>query len=542
MITLTDKDKTYIKIEASSEDEWYKIYNYFSVPIPGVEHSQLFKSGITDGKKHFINANGDILLGLKNKVINFCKLEDIVIDDRTTPIPNEFDINEFKYLMSKLDLPFSPYNHQIEGFVHSMVNKRAVLIMATGSGKSLTIYMLCRYFIWKNMKVLLLVPRVDLVNQMSGDFKDYFYSLENRYNAEDNQEAIKSIHKNREDLNCSNIEEHIHLIYGGQEKTTNKLISISTRDSLSLGQGRVNPIYFKDIDAFIGDEIHTIGASTSADIVKECSNTPYKLGFTGSLSDSVIDNLIIEGLIGKTIEVIKMRELMNLGLATNVLIQPLYLKYTEQIEKDVKKMKWSEENSFIRTQENRNEFIAKLSNSFPDKNVMVIYQNKDTAENILEEIIKLRNPTKEYKTKNYQGPNEEKVYLSWGATKASNRDDFRGYLEKDEGNILLGTTSIISTGINIKNVHVFIFANLGKSMTLVIQAVGRLVRLHKSKDSAKIYDIVDDVRYTVKRSGNIYENYMFKHWKERLNIYNNEEFDILEPKHVQLQIKEKPKF
>lgn len=413
------------------------------------------------------------------------------------------------------------------------------------SGKSLIIYILCRYFLWKNKKIILLCPRIDLVNQMSDDFKDYFYSKENRLIAENNIDELIKLRNNRKELNCENIEEHIHLIFGGQEKYTNKGIIISTRDSLSIGQGRVNEDYFKNIDAVLVDEVHTCGAQTSSDIVKACNGNGnpnmYKLGFTGSLSDNIIDNLIIEGLIGETVEIIKMRQLMDLGLATNVLIQPLYLKYNNDYCKDIKKMNWAEENKFIRNLSERCEFIAKLANSFKDKNVMIIYQNKDSAEEILKNIIKLRNPDKEFKIKDYQQDNPEKVYLSWGETKASNRNDFRGLLEKSEGNVLAGTTSIISTGINIKNLHVFIFANVGKKDTLVIQSVGRLVRLHKSKDNAIIYDIVDDARYYTK-SMKEYPNYHFKHWVERLETYTNQEFDVLEPKAISLNLKEKLKF
>ena len=545
MITLTDIDSTYIKINTTSEEEWNKIYNYFSVPIPNIEHSQLFKAGLTDGKKHFINANGYILSGLKKKIKNFCDLEDIQYIDNTTPLIPDFDMNEFKEFLNKLDLPFPPYKHQIKGVLNSLLKVRGVMVACTGSGKSLIIYILCRYFLWKNKKIILLCPRIDLVNQMSDDFKDYFYSKEDRLIAENNIDELIKLRNNRKELNCEKIEDKVHLIFGGQEKYTNKGIIISTRDSLSIGQGRVNEDYFKNIDAVLVDEVHTCGAQTSSDIVKACNGNGnpnmYKLGFTGSLSDNIIDNLIIEGLIGETVEIIKMRQLMDLGLATNVLIQPLYLKYNNDYCKDIKKMNWAEENKFIRNLSERCEFIAKLANSFKDKNVMIIYQNKDSAEEILKNIIKLRNPNKEFKVKDYQQDNPEKVYLSWGETKASNRNDFRGLLEKSEGNILAGTTSIISTGINIKNLHVFIFANVGKKDTLVIQSVGRLVRLHKSKDNAIIYDIVDDARYYTK-SMKEYPNYHFKHWVERLETYTNQEFDVLEPKAVSLNLKEKLKF
>lgn len=555
MIIFEDVDATFIKVSATDESEYIKLHHYFSIPIPGIEHSQLFKAGLMDGAKKFLNANGYLLWGLKQKAIDYLKSEDISYQDNTTPIISDFNVKDFMEFYNKIDLPFKPYKHQLEAVLLCLKEKRVLPLMCTGSGKSIVIHLLCRYAIQRNLKVLLLVPSISLVYQMSGDFRDYFYAKENRIleqieNCNDDIEILtlnkelETIYQNRKDLNCESIEEHIHLIFGGQDKHSDKLVKISTRDSLSIGQNRVDEDYFKDIDMFIGDEIHRAGSDTTSEIIKACNksynnDSMYKIGMTGSLSTNVIDNLLIEGMIGAVKPIIKMRELIDLGLATNVSIQPLYLNYNTTLTKEVKKMKYAEEDKFVRTFEPRSKFIAKLATSFKDKNVMIIYKNNDSAEQILTEIIKIRNPDKTFKLKDYQKDNDEKVYLSAGSTKAANRDDFRGLMEDSNGNILIGNTAIISTGINIKNVHVFIFANIGKSSTTVIQAIGRIVRLHSSKcDGAVVYDIVDNLVYTVPKSGRQYENYNFKHWIERLGIYTLESFDILNPKQVQLNIEE----
>lgn len=433
----------------------------------------------------------------------------------------------------------------------SLQQKRGCYLLSTGSGKSLCLYILCRWFISKNLKQLVLVPNIDLVNQLSDDFKDYFYTKENKLKEqlETEQDELKiasikkqlnQIYQNRKDLNCKSIEKHTHLIFGGQEKNTNKLVKISTRDSLSINQDRVNTEYFKDIDVFIGDEIHRIGNETSSMIVKECSKSKdmYKLGYTGSLSDDIINNLLVEGLIGKVNTIIRMRELIDLGMATNILIKPLYLNYNEQITKEVKKMKWQEEDKYIRNFIPRNKFIAQLATSFKDKNIMIVYKNIDCAEAILKEIVQIKDPSRPFKVKDYQKENDLGIYISKGDTKAKNRNAFRGYLENGTGKIWLGTDKIISTGINVKNLHCFIFAQIGKESTKLIQALGRVGRLHDSKENAEVFDIVDNLVYTVKRSGNQYPNYYFKHWNERLNIYTREEFEVQEPIPIQLNLED----
>ena len=42
MIIFETVDSTFIKVTATDEQEYLKLHNYFSIPIPGIEHSQLF--------------------------------------------------------------------------------------------------------------------------------------------------------------------------------------------------------------------------------------------------------------------------------------------------------------------------------------------------------------------------------------------------------------------------------------------------------------------------------------------------------------------
>lgn len=547
MITFKDVNESFIKIEYSNDTEFTTLFDFFSVDIPGVEYTDRYKAGLTDGKKHFLTAGGMLLYGLKQKAINCCIMNEIEYQDITSPIENDFDRKEFAEFYKKLNLPFTPYKHQLKGVILSLQKKRGVIVSCTGSGKSLIIAILAIYSTWKGMNTMLIVPRIDLVNQMYEDFQEYFYSKENKIKKElENEtddlkkaflkEELNIIYRNRKDIGIERIEDVMHKIYGGQDKHIDKPIKISTRDSLSLNQGRVDPEYFHNIDMLLADEVHQAGSVTTSDIVKECQSARYKLGFTGSLGNDTITNLIIEGLVGEAHKIISMRELIDLGLATNVLIKPLYLKYNLDLTKQVKKMKWQEEDKFIRNFVPRNKFLAQLATSMRDKNVMIIYKNIDAAESITKEIVNILAPDKEFKMKDYQKDNDLKVYVSKGDTKAIERNGFRGLLEKSTGNILLGTLSIISTGINIKNLHCFIFSGIGKKDTLTIQAVGRLVRLHESKDNAIIYDAVDDLRYYTK-SGREYPNYNFKHWNERLNTYITEEFEVQEPINVQLDIK-----
>ena len=62
-------------------------------------------------------------------------------------------------------------------------------------------------------------------------------------------------------------------------------------------------------------------------------------------------------------------------------------------------------------------------------------------------------------------------------------------------------------------------ASPSKSKIRVLQSIGRGLRRSESKDSVLIYDIADDMTYKERY------NFTLNHFTERLNIYNEEQFD-----------------
>ena len=70
-----------------------------------------------------------------------------------------------------------------------------------------------------------------------------------------------------------------------------------------------------------------------------------------------------------------------------------------------------------------------------------------------------------------------------------------------------------------KNLHNIIFASPSKSRIRNLQSIGRGLRLGDNKVNATLYDIADDLNYKSK------ENYTLKHFQERINIYNEEQFN-----------------
>ena len=106
-----------------------------------------------------------------------------------------------------------------------------------------------------------------------------------------------------------------------------------------------------------------------------------------------------------------------------------------------------------------------------------------------------------------------------GGTNIEQRERIRKILDKEKNAVLVASYGTCSTGINVKNIHNIIFSSPSRSVIRVLQSIGRGLRKSKSKDTVKLYDISDDLRYMK------YENHTYRHLQERIKIYNKERFE-----------------
>ena len=121
--------------------------------------------------------------------------------------------------------------------------------------------------------------------------------------------------------------------------------------------------------------------------------------------------------------------------------------------------------------------------------------------------------------KNYKGIGDRKVYLLVGKVNAIKREQYRKEIEKQNNAIIIGTYGVLSTGINIKNIHSIIFASpSSKGRVRNLQSLGRGLRKLDGKEKAVLYDISDDLRLRK----NSKSNYTLSHLQERVSIYSAE--------------------
>ena len=396
-------------------------------------------------------------------------------------VQDEYSLYHAKKFIDSLDLhargdKIEVEEHQVAAYIHAMQNRRALILSPTASGKSLIIYLLFRQ-LWQyqNLKGLIIVPTTSLVEQLFSDFGDY---------------------------NNGSMEEHIHRIYQGKEKDTNKPLTISTWQSLY----KMPKEYFEQFDYVMGDEAHNFKAQSLTSILTNCVNAKYRFGLTGTLDGTKTHKLVLEGLFGPVKKVISTKSLIEKGIVSNFEIKCLVLKHTEEESKAVKEMTYAEEIGYLISNQARNKFVKNLAVSL-GKNTLVLYQMVDKHGKILYDMIR-----------ETEKIGNRKVFFVHGGTDTSDREDIRKIMEIEQDAIIVASFGTFSTGINIRNLHNIIFAMPTKSSIRTLQSIGRGLRKSDGKEIATLYDISDDLRVGK------HMNYTLKHFVERTKIYNEEAF------------------
>jgi superfamily II DNA or RNA helicase len=98
-------------------------------------------------------------------------------------------------------------------------------------------------------------------------------------------------------------------------------------------------------------------------------------------------------------------------------------------------------------------------------------------------------------------------------------------MEKNDGKVkvLCASFGTTSTGVSIKNLHYLIMADSFKSEQIIIQSIGRLLRLFDGKEKAVIFDLVDVFSEKL-------DNILYGHYKERKKFYDARKYPYKEIK------------
>jgi len=470
-ISIRKIDEVYNKIECDPSVA-YELNDYFTFDVPGAKFMPAVRNKFWDGKvRLFQLLTGYIYAGLNRYVEEFCNSRNYEIEYLSNFASDEFSVKEAKEFIEKIKPSMQPRDYQLEAFVHAIRERRALMLSPTASGKSFIIYLITRYY---HARTLIIVPTTSLVSQLASDFTDYGF-VSDRY---------------------------VHRIFAGQDKQTDKPITISTWQSIY----KMPKEYFQQFDVVIGDEAHLFKAKSLTSILSKLDSCRYRFGFTGTLDGTQTHKLVLEGLFGPVRKVTTTAELIEQKHLADFKIKAIVLSYPDEVRKMITRASdYQAEMDYIVRLEARNKFITNLTLSL-EGNTLLLFQFVEKHGKVLYDMIK-------------KEAGDRKVFYVSGEVDGEDREEIRRIVEKEKDAIIVASFGTFSTGVNIRNLHNVIFASPSKSKVRNLQSIGRGLRKSDSKDSATLYDIADDISWKQKK------NYTLLHFMERIKIYNEEKFE-----------------
>jgi hypothetical protein len=475
-ILIKKKNEVYLQINCEPHIK-YELSEYFTFDVPNAKFMPQFKAKLWDGKiRLFSPAGGELYNGLISYLILWAEehgytyqIEDNKFYGAPTEKNDLITPEGIKDYVDHLSGKLKPRTYQYQAIYQSLKNFRKIILSPTGSGKSFMIYCIIRYLVADQNKTLIIVPSISLVTQLYNDFIDYGW----------------------------NAEKYCHKIYSGQEKITNAPVIITTWQSVY----KLPKKYFDDFTAVIGDECHTFKAKSLTTLMTKLHEAKYRIGFTGTLDNTQTHKLVLEGLFGLSDRVTNTSQLIKEGHLSDLKIKILILKHDNQYFES-----YQDEIDYIVTHHKRNIFIKNLVRDLTG-NTLVLFNYVEKHGEPLYDII------------NSSVGNKRRIFFVHGGVEAEERENIRSITEQESDAVIIASYGTFSTGINIKNLHNIVFASPSKSRIRNLQSIGRVLRKGENKSQAVLYDIADDLS-----KGNKL-NYTMNHLKERIKVYNEENFN-----------------
>jgi superfamily II DNA or RNA helicase len=524
------------------------VLSLLEAEFPNAKYDPRVRKGIWDGIIRFYKVNNSmarIPFGFVPLIKAYCIQNKInFVDENENEFIEGYDENDIDEFIKSLNLKFDIRDYQHEAIHKALKANNGLFRMATGSGKSLTQTVIMAYLhIRKNLKVVIVVPTVALVHQFYSDIDEYFENS-----------PVK-------------ITDYLHKIYAGQEKHFDKGITITTWQSMKNTQDM-----FKDVDCIIVDEVQTAKNKDGilSNIMTDHSiNAKYKFGFSGTIPREKVNKLNLIGNFGKINDIIDAKGLIDKGFGTPMEIICMFLDWPLDLREELPQ-DYNEEVNYLENSKTRNLFISKLAKTVTDKfgTTLVLFNTISHGEKIVEELLggdekflpkltkmKLEKlldefpnttkvlvniePTeKQLKQANkvlelrgissdgfFSTLEENGIFFVYGKVDGLEREEIRKRVELKHKSIIVASYATFSTGINITSLANLILASSTKSYERLIQSLGRTIRIHNKKDIVRVFDLIDDLRLPN------YDNKLFKHFLERIEMYRSEGHKILEKIH-----------
>ena len=415
----------------------------YSAKVPGYNYSAAYRSRGWNGEKYFFSdKTGKFGTGLLSHIeedLTYLGLDYKIEDLRTGDHSDD------------IELPGVTFRDYQESMIRSALEAKGCIVKApTGAGKTLILGGILKALEGKTG--LIFFTKKQLLKQTYDDLRKWGID--------------------------------VGLAFG--DGVILKPMTLCTVQSID----KVIDSHLKTSDFIIFDEVHEFAkGKVSTKVIKSFPNAAYRIGMTATVPRDAMSRLNLISGLGKVIEEVDAKELINAGFLTKPLIQIIPIEDTGTVE-DTELSYREVYEKFVTENDIRNDIIVDLVEKIQQKQSRTLIIVKDLKH---AEILHTRIPNS-FKL-------EGKDDL---ATRKKTIEAFKD----DKISVLIGTT-IMQTGIDIPEISHLINARGLKSEIATLQAMGRALRIHKSKNRVFIYDFFDRAPY------------LEKHAKERIKSYKS---------------------
>lgn len=484
---------SFIRVLSDDQGIVEDCYQYFRFEEPTFKPNKWNKSKWDGVVRMYNKASGALPYGLLQVVLEFCKTRGYTYDldprfknDITNITRAEIiEWTEGLQLVNEEGEPLVPYDYQIEAVFYALRYNRMTILAATSAGKSLIMYLLVRYYDMlreageQDGRTLVVVPSIMLTNQMFSDFR--IYSAKNGW-----------------DVNAK-----VHTIAEGSAKNSRRPVYVSTWQSIKDQEGE----YFQQFSNILIDEAHGASAKCIKTICENATSAYQRIGMTGTLKNTELHPLMVQGNFGPIKRVVSTKQLQDAGRAAQTMITRMQLNYSTEDRKMVSEMTYQEEIEWLIGHPQRNRIIKTLAKTLKG-NSLFLFDRKDKHQvMIMEQLAQ-------------EDLGNKKVFIINGDVDSDDRDAIKKIAETESDVVILASYGTMAVGVSIKQLHNLVFCHPTKSIIRVLQSIGRLLRLHKTKDVANIYDLFDNLEYRGRA------NKTLDHATERLGFYENEQHPV----------------
>jgi superfamily II DNA or RNA helicase len=203
------------------------------------------------------------------------------------------------------------------------------------------------------------------------------------------------------------------------------------------------------------------------------ANVPLRFGLTGTIPKEDFEFLTLLSTIGPVVGEIRAVDLQEQGVLAKCEIEVVQLDDTH-----VEYVSWDEELDYLTSDFTRLAYIAQMCIEIAERdgNTLILVDRIECG-------------------KTLQSLIPDSIFIN-GSVKLKDRKKEYKEVQTAQSKVIIATYGVAAVGINIPRLFALVMIEAGKSFTRCIQSAGRILRMAKDKQHAKIYDVCSELKFS----------------------------------------------